>query len=234
MIVPKILLFSEQGFDYESYYVELCGEKLIRFFGDPHRKKSVYYMTQDDDPFQDEFNDESDDQAYTIPSEAEWKAFKETLDKIGFCRWKRKYVDTGILDGVQVEITIEYEKKKKIYCNNAFPDEYDDFKKALSKLTDGLVDSDDVITDIDEVHDILEENKWVFAKTMPETPHFYTLRRTWRDEKEFESIVEYIREHGVKEKFEGKEYIYLHLGDFKYWTMGEAVKDTILINRVKI
>ena len=52
--------------------------------------------------------------------------------------------------------------------------------------------------------------------------------------KEFESIVEYIREHGVKEKFEGKEYIYLHLGDFKYWTMGEAVKDTILINRAKI
>ena len=80
----------------------------------------------------------------------------------------------------------------------------------------------------------LEENKWIFAKTMPETPHFYTLRRTWSDEKKFESIVEYIREHGVKEKFEGKEYIYLHLGDFKYWTMGEAVKDTILINRAKI
>ena len=74
----------------------------------------------------------------------------------------------------------------------------------------------------------------LMQKTMPETPHFYTLRRTWRDEKEFESIVEYIREHGVKEKFEGKEYIYLHLGDFKYWTMGEAAKDTILINRAKI
>ena len=234
MIVPKILLFSEQGFDYESYYVELCGEKLIHFFGDPHRKTEVSLLHQDNDLFQDEFNDESDDQTYTIPSEAEWKAFRETLDKIGFWRWKRKYVDTGILDGVQVEITIEYEKKKKIYCNNAFPDEYDDFKKALSKLTDGFIDSDDVITDIDEVHDILEENKWVFAKTMPETPHFYTLRRTWSDEKKFESIVEYIREHGVKEKFEGKEYTYLHLGDFKYWTMGEAVKDTILINRAKI
>ena len=124
--------------------------------------------------------------------------------------------------------------EKKIYCDNAFPDEYDDFKKALSKLTNGLIDSDDVITDIDEVHDILEENKWIFAKTMPETPHFYTLRRTWSDEKKFESIVEYIREQGIKEKFEGKEYIYLYLGDFKYWTMGEAVKDTILINRAKI
>ena len=234
MITPKTLLFSEQGFDYESYYVELCGEKLIRFFGDPHRKTEVSPLHQDDDPFQDEFNDESDDQAYTIPSEAEWKAFRETLDKIGFWRWNRKYVDTGILDGVQVEITIEYEKKKKIYCSNAFPDEYDDFKKALSKLTDGLVDLDDVITDIDEARDILERNKWIFAKTMPETPHFYTLRRTWRDEKKFESIVEYIREQGIKEKFEGKEYIYLHLGDFKYWTMGEAAKDTILINRAKI
>ena len=232
MIIPKTLLFSEQGFDYESYYVELCGEKLIRFFGDPHRKREVISLF--DDLFQDEFNDESDDQAYTIPSEVEWKAFRETLDKIDFWRWKRKYFDTGILDGIQVEITIEYEKKKKIYCSNAFPDEYDDFIKALSKLTNGLIDSDDVITDIDEARDILERNKWIFAKTMPETPHFYTLRRTWRDEKEFESIVEYIREHGVKEKFEGKEYIYLHLGDFKYWTMGEAAKDTILINRAKI
>ena len=59
-------------------------------------------------------------------------------------------------------------------------------------------------------------------------------KKEQEDDKEFESIVEYIREHGVKEKFEGKEYIYLHLGDFKYWTMGEAVKDTILINRAKI
>ena len=227
MIVPKTLVFSEQSFGSEGYYVELCGEKLLFSTDYPPfwQLKSLLNEEQDD---------ESDDQAYTIPSEAEWKAFRETLDKIGFWRWKRKYFDRGILDGIQVEIIIEYEKKKKIYCSNAFPDEYDDFKKALSKLTDGLVDLDDVITDIDEVHDILEENKWIFAKTMPETPHFYTLRRTWRDEKEFESIVEYIREHGVKEKFEGKEYIYLHLGDFKYWTMGEAVKDTILINRAKI
>ena len=75
---------------------------------------------------------------------------------------------------------------------------YDDFKKALNKLIDGLVDSDDVITDIDGVHDILEENKWVFAKTMPETPHFYTLRRTWRDEKEFESIINKFLKPSVK------------------------------------
>jgi len=227
MIVPKTLVFSEQSFGSEGYYVELCGEKLLFSTDYPPfwQLKSLLNEEQDD---------ESDDQAYTIPSEAEWKAFRETLDKIDFWRWKRKYFDRGILDGIQVEIIIEYEKKKKIYCSNAFPDEYDDFKKALNKLIDGLVDSDDIITDIDEVHDILEENKWVFAKTMPETPHFYTLRRTWSDEKKFESIVEFIREQGIKEKFEGKEYIYLYLGDFKYWTMGEAVKDTILINRAKI
>ena len=243
MIVPKTLVFSEQGFGSGGYYVELCGEKLLFSTDYPPLSQRAYQESVLrisvlksilNDGQDDEQDDESDDRAYTIPSEAEWKAFRETLDKINFWRWKREYVDTGILDGVQVEITIEYEKKKKIYCSNAFPDEYDDFKKALSRLTDGLVDSDDVITDIDEVHDILEENKWIFAKTMPETPHFYTLRRTWSDEKKFESIVEYIREQGIKEKFEGKEYIYLYLGDFKYWTMGEAVKDTILINRAKI
>ena len=238
MIIPKTLVFSEQSFGSGGYYVELCGEKLLFSTDYPPFWQRTYQgsvlKSILNDGQDDEQDDESDDQAYTIPSEAEWKAFRETLDKIDFWRWKREYVDTGILDGVQVEITIEYEKKKKIYCSNAFPDEYDDFKKALNKLIDGLVDSDDVITDIDGVHDILEENKWIFAKTMPETPHFYTLRRTWRDEKEFESVVEYIREHGVKEKFEGKEYIYLYLDDFKYWTMGDVVKDTILINRAKI
>ena len=143
MIVPKTLVFSEQSFGSEGYYVELCGEKLLFSTDYPPfwQLKSLLNEEQDD---------ESDGQAYTIPSEAEWIAFRETLDKINFWRWKREYVDTGILDGVQVEITIEYEKKKKIYCSNAFPDEYDDFKKALSKLTDGLVDSDDVITDIDD------------------------------------------------------------------------------------
>ena len=80
----------------------------------------------------------------------------------------------------------------------------------------------------------LEENQWIFAKTMPEMPHFYTLKRTWSNEKEFESTVIYIRKHGIEEEFAGKQYTYLYLGNFKYWTMGEAIKDTILINRVTI
>ena len=87
---------------------------------------------------------------------------------------------------------------------------------------------------IDEISNILEKSEWVFAKTMPETPHFYTLKRTWGDKKQFESVVVYIRKHGIKEEFEGKQYTYLYLGNFKYWTMGEAIKDTILINRVTI
>ena len=87
---------------------------------------------------------------------------------------------------------------------------------------------------IDEISNILEKSEWVFAKTMPETPHFYTLKRTWEDKKQFESVVVYIRKHGIKEEFAGKQYTYLYLGNFKYWTMGEAIKDTILINRVTI
>ena len=84
------------------------------------------------------------------------------------------------------------------------------------------------------IKNLFEENQWIFAKTMPETPHFYTLKRTWGDKKQFESVVIYIREHGIKEEFAGKQYIYLYLGEFKYWTMGDDVKDTILINRVSI
>lgn len=90
-----------------------------------------------------------------------------------------------------------------------------------------------------EINKILSNAKFKFAKTMPKFPHEYTLRETWDDDKKFVDVVLFIRENGVKEKFYNKEYIYLTLYGYKYWTMGNPVcyidkKKTFIINRVKI
>tara|TARA_B100000902_G_C27316081_1_gene921388 strand:+ start:1052 stop:1342 length:291 start_codon:yes stop_codon:yes gene_type:complete len=79
---------------------------------------------------------------------------------------------------------------------------------------------------------ILENCQWKFAKTMASyNPHNYTLKSKWNDPVLFENIVNYIQQNGISELFKYKHYTQLYLGEFKYWTMGEPVKQTILINR---
>lgn len=73
-----------------------------------------------------------------------------------------------------------------------------------------------------------------FAKTMPKIPHEYTRRREWSDEILFENVVKFIRENGRQERFWRSIYTYYYLDGWKYWTMGEPVAETILINRAKV
>ena len=77
--------------------------------------------------------------------------------------------------------------------------------------------------------------KWQFAKTMSKIPHEYTVAE-WNPEKKdlFNSFVIFIRENGYKDSFFGKEYMYLDVDDYKYWTMGNPIEETTLINRAKI
>ena len=83
------------------------------------------------------------------------------------------------------------------------------------------------------IEDLLNQ-KWIFAKTMPETPHWYTLRKNWADNKSFDEAVILIREKGYRKKHRGRTYIYLEIENMKYWTMGAPVNKTILINRALI
>lgn len=81
----------------------------------------------------------------------------------------------------------------------------------------------------------LARQEWIFAKTMPDNPHEYCLRRRWvGDDNGFVEAVEVIREAGYETYFEGHPYIQLDIGDHFYWTMGFPVDETILINRKKI
>jgi len=82
---------------------------------------------------------------------------------------------------------------------------------------------------------LLYDAGWKFAKTMPQCPHWYTLRKDWKDS-DFVELVKYIRENGRKEKYLRSTFTYLYINGFKYWTMGAPInKDgkphTILINK---
>ena len=99
----------------------------------------------------------------------------------------------------------------------------------------------------DEVAAILESKPYRFARTMPECPHWYTLWKSWTadgtedawtDELDrlWGRVVGYIRMHGVPELYvapQGHRWweTYLYANEWKYWTMGRPVENTILINR---
>ncbi len=90
------------------------------------------------------------------------------------------------------------------------------------------------INDITFLTDKLPKADYKFAKSMANMPHAYTLRKNWENKEDFFLCVELIRTHGYQEEFLGQTYIYFDVGDYKYWTMGAPLNETILINRAEI
>jgi hypothetical protein len=99
--------------------------------------------------------------------------------------------------------------------------------------------------DLARVAQLLAAHPWVFARTMADNPHWYTLRKNWVDDDDFVFVVQFIRRWGYVERFpdpkRGWPYILLGVDSFKYWTMGDPCEPgpynpsgqdcTILINR---
>jgi len=85
----------------------------------------------------------------------------------------------------------------------------------------------------------LESHDYRFAKTMPQIPHFYTLRKNWEDDKLFEGVVQAIRDLGeirpwpAPPKKPWHKHSYFDAGEWSYWSMGAPLDKTILINRAK-
>ncbi len=80
--------------------------------------------------------------------------------------------------------------------------------------------------------DLLLSGNWIFAKTMPQNPHHYMLRKHCNED-DFVWLVEYIREYGYPNVYWKKVYTVFDVNDCFYWTMGAPIEDTILINRKK-
>ena len=86
---------------------------------------------------------------------------------------------------------------------------------------------------IDEMRAFIAQAPWVFAKTMAETPHWYTHRKN-NDTEAFSAAVMFIRETGERRKFGKATYTYLDLDGYSYWTMGARLDITIILNRAEL
>jgi hypothetical protein len=94
--------------------------------------------------------------------------------------------------------------------------------------------------DFDRFAALMASHEWRFAKTMPDNPHHYTLRKTWTEpggDEDFVWAVRFIREHGYPAYFKRRPYVQLDVNGHFYWTMGAPINKpdgtpcTILINR---
>jgi hypothetical protein len=81
---------------------------------------------------------------------------------------------------------------------------------------------------MDELRAFVQASSWKFAKSMPQTPHEYTLRREANDEDLFERVVLHIRQVGYHKKWGKTTYTYLDIDGWQYWTMGAPLEATIL------
>lgn len=82
-----------------------------------------------------------------------------------------------------------------------------------------------------EFKDFVQAHEWVYAKTMPANPHCYVVKDKCRDLVEFYRAVLYIRKHGKMRRFFRKGYTYYDMQPFTYWTMGNPLEQTKIINR---
>lgn len=86
------------------------------------------------------------------------------------------------------------------------------------------------------VGNALEGRKWIFASTMADNPHHYTLRKDFGNDTLFLSIVKHIRFFGEFEEFGGMMFRCFHWKNYKYFTHPADLVDinADLINKVEI
>jgi hypothetical protein len=82
-----------------------------------------------------------------------------------------------------------------------------------------------------KVRNFIAAENWVFAKTYARTwPHEYLVRDRV-DEDMFVQLVCHIREHGYLGHFYRMPITYFDEDGMTYWTMGEPIEETTIINR---
>ena len=86
---------------------------------------------------------------------------------------------------------------------------------------------------LEQAKTFIRANKWKFASTMKFIPHWYVVRDRC-DEEQFVDFVRFIREHGVERRFGKRTFIYFDDDGFTYWTMGNPLPETTIINRAKL
>lgn len=84
----------------------------------------------------------------------------------------------------------------------------------------------------EDLRRFINDERWTFAKTMPDWPHEYLVRERV-DRRLFERVVKHIRSNGYESHFYQKKITYYEEDGLVYWTMGAPVEETIIINRCR-
>jgi hypothetical protein len=108
-----------------------------------------------------------------------------------------------------------------------------------SSLIDGRVPARQTFT-VADAEGFIAEVRWQFATTMPQWPHWYTVR-DWRPdlEAEFEAFARLIRRFGVvapwpRDSANPRYHnAYLVVGAWMYWTMPGTIAEHGVINRAE-
>jgi hypothetical protein len=89
----------------------------------------------------------------------------------------------------------------------------------------------------EELRDWMASVRWIYAKSMPRHPHFYTLK-VEQDEGLFERVVRTIWDHGYDRPYLRRPWRSLDVGDYFVWVHTEPkprmpvpLEKTVLINR---
>jgi hypothetical protein len=84
----------------------------------------------------------------------------------------------------------------------------------------------------EELQKALEGAGYIYAKTMPQCPHYYTLRAKWTNKDvSFDDAVTALKFYSVPDRWENRKVMYFKTNTHRYWVMSERVEDVILINR---
>ena len=75
--------------------------------------------------------------------------------------------------------------------------------------------------------------KWTFAKTYAATWPHESIVRGRVDDDLFIQLVQHIRTYGYEGKFYTKSITYFDEDGMVYWTMGEPIEETTIVNRCK-
>ena len=76
----------------------------------------------------------------------------------------------------------------------------------------------------------VENATWTFAKSMPEWPHSYIVRSKVDDDL-FVKLAEHKREYRYLGSFYQTKLTYFEEDGLIYWTMGNLIEETTIINR---
>lgn len=87
----------------------------------------------------------------------------------------------------------------------------------------------------EEFDAFVERANWRYAKTYEHISiHWYVVRKEFNDDKTFEEAVQFIRDNSTIVWFRFRKYQCYFRKGYKYWSMGNPVSETRIINRNKI